>query len=123
KAERVSPGVVRVTAPATLPAGGSHYANTYTVRGDGSVEVESSFTPGEQVPELPRFGMQLRLPGELRAVTWYGRGPHENYWDRNSGAAVGRYASAAEELFVPYIEPQESGNRTDVRWVTFTDRQ
>jgi beta-galactosidase len=110
-----------VMAQSTLPAGDSAYSNTYTIEGDGSIEVESSFTPGGKLPDLPRFGMQLRIPAGFRKVEWYGRGPQENYWDRNSGAAVGRYSDSVENLFTPYIEPQESGNRTDVRWVTFTD--
>jgi beta-galactosidase len=121
-AEQTAPQVVRVNAHSTLPAGESKYSNTYTVYGDGSIEVESSFTPGGDVPELPRFGMRLRVPAEFSSVEWFGRGPQENYWDRNSGAAVGRYRAAVDEMFTPYIEPQESGNRTDVRWVTFTDR-
>ncbi|MCI0489008.1 MAG: beta-galactosidase small subunit, partial [Blastocatellia bacterium] len=123
KAEQSEVQVVKVTALATLPAGDSGYSNVYTVYGNGEIEVESSFTPGGEVPELPRFGMQMRIPGEFRAVTWYGRGPHENYWDRNTGAAVGLYSETVENLFFPYIEPQESGNRTDTRWVTFTNRE
>jgi beta-galactosidase len=121
-AEQPVPHGVRVTSRATLPAGSSAYTNVYTVLGDGSIEVESSLAPGAGLPVLPRFGIQLRVPGEFSSVEWYGRGPQENYWDRNSGAAVGRYSMAVDELFFPYIEPQESGNRTDVRWVTFTDR-
>ncbi|HEV2763473.1 MAG TPA: beta-galactosidase domain 4-containing protein, partial [Pyrinomonadaceae bacterium] len=120
--EQLSPQAVRVTARSTLPAGSSEYRNVYTVYGDGSVEVESSLAPGAGLPDLPRFGLQLQIPGELGAVEWYGRGPHENYWDRNTGAAVGLHALPVESLFVPYIEPQENGNRTDVRWVTFTNR-
>jgi beta-galactosidase len=120
-AEQTAPQVVRVTAPATLPAASSVYGNVYTVYGDGSIEIESAFKPGGELPALPRFGMQLRIPGSLSRVEWFGRGPQENYWDRNSGAAVGRYRMQADELFFPYIEPQESGNRTDVRWVSFTD--
>ena len=122
-AEQTSPQVVRVNALSTLPAGASSYRNTYTVSGDGSIEVESLLAPGAGLPVLPRFGVQLRVPGEFASVEWYGRGPQENYWDRNSGAAVGRYSMPVDELFFPYIEPQESGNRTDVRWVTFTDRE
>jgi beta-galactosidase len=121
-AEQTAPQVARVTALATLPAGAAKYRNTYTVFGDGSIEVESALTPTGELPLLPRFGVQLRVPGEFGAVEWYGRGPQENYWDRNSGAAVGRYAMTVDELFFPYIEPQESGNRTDVRWVAFTNR-
>jgi beta-galactosidase len=71
---------------------------------------------------LPRFGVRLKIPGEFGRVEWYGRGPHENYWDRRTGAAVGIYSAAVEDLFTPYVEPQESGNRADVRWVAFTAR-
>ncbi len=123
-AERLASQAVQVTALATLPAGNSAYRNTYTVYGDGRIEVECAFTPGgSQLPELPRFGMQMMISGELRRVTWYGRGPHENYWDRNFSAAVGRYSAAVDELVFPYIEPQENGNRTDVRWVSFTGKE
>jgi beta-galactosidase len=113
-------GAVRVTATATLPAGTSTYRAVYTVHGDGSIDVESALTPGGTLPDIPRFGMQMRIPGALRTVTWYGRGPHENYWDRRTGAAIGIYTAKVDDLWTPYIEPQESGNRCDVRWVTFT---
>ena len=122
KAEQVSPQVVKVTATASLPAGDSAVLNVYTFYGSGEIEVEQQITPAGQLPDLPRFGMQMRMPGEFRTVTWYGRGPQENYWDRNTAAAVGRYSEQVENLFFPYIEPQESGNRTDVRWVTLTNR-
>jgi len=123
RAEQTSPGVVRVTALSTLPAGSSAYRNVYNVYGDGSVEVESDFVPGEEkLPDLPRFGLRLSVPGDFDSVEWYGRGPHESYWDRNTGAAVGVYRARVEDLFFPYMLPQESGNRTDVRWVTFTAR-
>jgi beta-galactosidase len=121
-AEQSVPWAVSVTALSTLPANDSKYKTVYTVIGDGSIEVESSFTPNGELPELPRFGVQLRVRGEFDNVEWFGRGPQENYWDRNSGAAVGLYRMTVDELFFPYIEPQESGNRTDVRWVSFTDR-
>ena len=124
KGEQVAPNIVRVTAIATLPAGNSTQTNVYTIYGDGSVEIESSFKPGEApLPDLPRFGMQMRVAGGLRNVEWYGRGPQENYWDRKLGAAVGDYKSKVDEMWFPYIEPQETGNRTDTRWVTFTDDQ
>ncbi len=62
----------------------------YTVLGNGDIVVEHSFTPGGvELPELPRFGMQLVVPGGFETVTWYGRGPHESYWDRKAGARVG----------------------------------
>ncbi len=119
--ERVSKQVVRITALAAL-AGNATQKNVYTVYGDGAVEVESALDSGDaKLPELPRFGMQMRMPKDFRAVTWFGRGPQETYWDRQLGAAVGIYSDTVDKLWFPYIAPQETGNRTDVRWVTFTD--
>ncbi len=121
KAERLSPQAVRITAEATLPAASSSYVTTWTVYGSGDVVVEARFTPGGELPELPRFGMQMAVPGALGTMTWLGRGPHENYWDRHTGAAVGRYSGRVEDLVHPYVRPQENANRTDVRWVALTD--
>jgi len=56
-------------------------------------------------------------------MMWYGRGPHENYVDRNAGAAVGLYSGSVDEQYVPYIMPQENGNKTDVRWVALRNSQ
>ncbi len=121
EAERLAPQVVRVTTHAMLAPGDSDYYNVYTVYGSGDVVVESRLRPENlKLPEMPRFGMQMAIPGELRNMTWYGRGPHESYWDRKTGAAVGLYSGYVEELIHDYVRPQENGNRTDVRWVSWT---
>jgi beta-galactosidase len=65
--------------------------------------------------------MQMAVPAALRTMTWLGRGPHENYWDRHSGAPVGRYSGRVDQLIHDYVRPQENGNRTDVRWIALTD--
>ncbi|MBV8859520.1 MAG: DUF4981 domain-containing protein [Acidobacteria bacterium] len=119
--EKLSPGAARVTAEAALPPDGSLTRTTFTVYGSGVIEVESALKPAAGAPELPRVGMQMLIPGGFRNVEWYGRGPQETYWDRKSGAAVGLYRSTVDEMWTPYVEPQENGNRTDVRWVKFTD--
>lgn len=121
KAEQPNPQIVKVTATAALPAGGSTVRNVYSIYGNGEIEVEQEITPTGPLPDLPRFGMQLQIPGEFHTVNWYGRGPQENYWDRNTGAAVGRYAEQVANFAFPYVKPGETGNRTDVRWVTFTN--
>lgn len=72
-------------------------------------------------PELPRFGMRWVMPGQYDNLQWFGRGPQENYIDRNTGAFVGKYSSTAAEQYFPYIRPQENGNKTDIRWMTLTD--
>jgi beta-galactosidase len=121
KAARLSPQVVRIVADTVLPAASSSYATTWTVHGSGDLIVEGRFTPGGALPELPRFGMQMAVPAALGTVTWLGRGPHENYWDRHTGAPVGLYTGKVEELVHDYVRPQENANRTDVRWVALTD--
>jgi beta-galactosidase len=114
--------VVEITVESSLPAGGCGYRNVYTVYGSGEVVVESSIEASSvKLPNMPRFGMQMAMPGEFNTMSWYGRGPHETYWDRKTGAAVGEYSGKAAELIHNYVRPQENGNRTDVRWVSLTN--
>lgn len=73
------------------------------------------------MPELPRFGMRMQIHSQFQQLSWYGRGPHENYWDRNSSAFVGLYESTISNQYFPYIRPQENGYKTDTRWLAVTD--
>ena len=118
---REESGKVEVFVETALAAGTSRALLSYFVYGDGSIEVSSALRPGGDVPEIPRVGMQVLIPGEFRNVEWFGGGPHESYADRTMGAALGIYRSTADGLWTPYVEPQENGNRTGVRWVTFTN--
>jgi beta-galactosidase len=122
-AEQAGPQTVRITATSALPAGDSEYITLYTVYGNGDVVVENRFTPGGELPDMPRFGMQMAMPGEFGIMTWFGRGPHESYWDRKTGAAVGLYSGPVEEQVHEYVRPQETGNKTDVRWVSLTNAE
>ena len=98
------------------------YVHRYTVMSDGEIRLETTIVCGGEQPQfLPRLGLSLTLPGKFENLTWYGRGPHESYVDRKAGAAVDVYASTVSDQFVPYIKPQEHGNKTDVRWLTLTD--
>ena len=108
---------------ARLSPGGSRLATSYHVYGSGDIIVEQTLTPGRpDLPDLPRFGMTLTMPAEFDTMTWFGRGPHETYWDRKSGARVGLYTGSVFDQYTPYIRPQENGNKTDVRWVALTNR-
>ena len=71
---------------------------------------------------LPRLGLTLQLPPRLEQVTYYGRGPWENYVDRCTGSFVGLYRTTVTDLFQWYVRPQDNGCRTDVRWVEFADK-
>jgi beta-galactosidase len=101
-----------------------YYTVNYTLTPDGVVKVHASWKAGrEGLPEMPRFGMQMRLPAAFDTFTYYGRGPWENYSDRNTSSFIGIYESAVGEQKFDYIRPQENGNRTDVRWLTLTDKE
>jgi beta-galactosidase len=75
----------------------------------------------ESLPPLPRIGMQFILNSKFEQMQWFGRGPSESYWDRKSGTLVGQYQGTVSEQFTNYIMPQETSNKTDVRWVDFSD--
>ena len=108
------------------PAGETRfdYRVGYTLQGDGGVGVDLTVVCGGGQPVfLPRLGLTLRLPQQYNAVTWYGRGPHDNYSDRKESAAIGVYGCSVAELYTPYLKPQEQGNRMDARWLRLTDEQ
>ena len=96
-----------------------HMAITYTVRKDGSLIVNEALDlaegEGEQIVPL-RFGMQLVMRKPYDRIVYYGRGPQENYIDRNNFANIGYFEQEVADQYWPYIRPQESGNKTDVRW-------
>ncbi len=120
----IAPGSVVVEAEWDLPSVSSSVRFEYIVGIDGTVVVGSRFTPGDPtIPELPRFGTTMELPGGVDAAAWYGRGPQESYIDRRTGAAVGVYRSAVADLPFPYERPQETGTRTDTRWVALSGRE
>lgn len=96
----------------------SYYTQTYTFRADGSLKVEVAWRKGgEELPEMPRFGMRMILPSDYKKFTYYGRGPWENYADRCESSFLGRYEQSTDEQLFPYVRPQESGNKSDVRWL------
>ena len=73
------------------------------------------------MPLIPRIGMNLELPRELDRVRWFGRGPFENYSDRNLASQVGIHENRVQDHYVSYMRPQENGYKTDVRWLTLQD--
>ncbi len=100
------------------------YTIQYTVNNNGSVTIKSSIQlPKGEVPEMPRFGMRMELPKEYQLISYYGRGPYENYQDRNTASFVGLYNSTARAQQTDYIRPQENGYKTDTRWVELKNKE
>jgi beta-galactosidase len=75
----------------------------------------------QKVLEIPRIGVRFRAPAALDNVTYFGRGPEENYIDRYRGTTVGLYSATAWELYTPYVRPQENGHHTQTRWLSLAD--
>jgi beta-galactosidase len=122
KTKKINSRQVQIEVASILPAGASKYYTTYRIFGSGDIVVTNRFVPGSSdLPEMPRFGMTMTLPVEFDNISWYGRGPHENYWDRKTGAAVGVFCGKVRDQYHPYIRPQENGNKTDVRWIALTN--
>ncbi|MCF6357919.1 MAG: DUF4981 domain-containing protein [Draconibacterium sp.] len=89
----------------------------YIVTGDGKTEITSSFrTTEKELPDMPRFGMRWEVPVNFDNLKYFGRGPHENYVDRNRSAFVGTYSGKVADQYFNYVRPQENGYKTDVRW-------
>lgn len=93
----------------------------YAISGSGDLLIEGKVQAAETLPVLPRVGLELALPADFDTLTWYGRGPHENYADRKLSALVGQYSGSVAEQYVPYIHPGECGGKEDVRWAALTD--
>lgn len=114
----------KTTVVATLFLGdvASTYTIIYTMNSDGSLTMVNTFKAGSNpLSEMPRFGMLFSLKKELDNFSYYGRGPWENYQDRNTSSLKGIYQSKVADQYVPYTRPQENGYKTDVRWLTLTN--
>ncbi|MFT4152308.1 glycoside hydrolase family 2 TIM barrel-domain containing protein [Parafilimonas sp.] len=116
-------GGVNIKAEYELTGINVSYTVDYFIRDDGSIKVTASIDmEGRNLPELPRFGMRMELSKQYHYLDYYGRGPWENYNDRNESAFIGLYSDSVEDQYTyNYIRPQESGYKTDVRWFALTD--
>lgn len=119
-ARRTKEGEVVITIKTRGIAKGGVIAHehVYTVLPDGEILVANTFKCAKSLPDLPRLGVTFSLQPGFESLRWFGRGPHESYSDRKRAAAVGFYTGTVTEQYVPYILPQEHGNKTDVRWMS-----
>jgi beta-galactosidase len=111
-------GMISVQALYEMPGVSAKLSLTYLINNQGAVQVTQKMTADKSanISNLFRFGMQLPMPLEFDRIDYYGRGPAENYADRNNSADLGRYQQTVAEQFYPYIRPQENGTKTDIRW-------
>lgn len=108
-------GRMMVNCDIFFPETNAQATVTYTINGSGKIEMSFVMNIPAGVPNMPRIGIQFQISGDMQNVEWYGRGPQENYLDRKTGSPVGIYKSTVDKWVVPYINPQENGNRCDVR--------
>ena len=96
---------------------------TYTFYDDGTVKIHNHLSPQGKLPEmLPRIGFTTSVANEFDNITWYGRGPEENYPDRKTGYKVGIWTKTVKDMYEPYLMPQDHALRTDNRYVQLTDK-
>lgn len=93
-----------------------HHEQRYRVQSNGEIKVANKIDADKSLPSLPRIGVIMQTAKGFENLEWFGRGPHENHIDRNTGAAVRHYTGKVADQYVPYIVPQENGNKTEVRW-------
>ena len=111
-------GLAKVEASYYISETQTVLSMTYLINNEGAVKVTQTMKagPSTEIPDMFRFGVRFRMPAEYDTIEYYGRGPWENYADRKSSSPVGLYRQSVEEQFYPYIRPQETGTKSDLRW-------
>jgi beta-galactosidase len=105
-----------------LPGVETEFTSTYTIYGNGVISVDNVLNETAYKADIPRVGMRMQIPKQYENMTYFGRGPWENYRDRKTSAFVDLYESKVKDQYVPYIRPQENGYKTEVRWVALSDK-
>ena len=106
-----------------LPNNEAKVIASYMIGRNGLMQVTLSFKPiKKELPNIPRLGMYMTLDNTFTDVSWYGKGPEETYWDRKTGQKTSLYSGKVEEQFHRYSRPQETGNKTDVRWMEVSSK-
>lgn len=114
----ISDSLVTINASYDIAAVSAKLFLTYQITNEGKIKVTQRMQADKEakVPDMFRFGMQLQMPKDADQVKYYGRGPFENYIDRHNASMIGIYKQTVDEQYYPYIRPQETGTKTDVRW-------
>ncbi|MDR6943986.1 glycoside hydrolase family 2 TIM barrel-domain containing protein [Mucilaginibacter pocheonensis] len=121
--DRSQKGIVRINSNYTLIGDSALVKVIYTINGKGFIKVDYNLQADKSLPDLPKVGMQAGILQADSNITYYGRGPYENYIDRRMGSEAGIYSKSIQQFMEPYVVPQENGNRTDVRWMLLSDNK
>jgi beta-galactosidase len=96
----------------------------YKIFPSGKVDIKFNYlSEKDNLPNIPRIGMYMTLSNTFTDVNWYGKGPSESYWDRKTGQKTGLYSGKTDNQFHRYSRPQETGNKTDVRWIEVSNKE
>lgn len=106
-----------------IPVDSSVLELKYEISPKGKLKVDMQIQKKNNTTWLPRFGMQCAISKDYSTLRFYGKGPHESYWDRKTGARLGFYSMKSSEIAYDYVRPQENGNRSDVRWLEITNKK
>ncbi|MCW0481851.1 glycoside hydrolase family 2 TIM barrel-domain containing protein [Gaoshiqia sediminis] len=121
--EIMADGLVQVRSQYDIVSDSATCTVVYTLRGNGALKVEYELKVSAELPNIPKVGMQCGIFDGYRQISWYGKGPLENYIDRNHGFEAGIFSLPIDQFIEPYVMPQENGNRTDVRWMYLSNEQ
>lgn len=114
----VKNGSVQFATQYTLEGGKAKLVCRYQLTAGSEMKIEVRFVAtNKKLPKMPRLGLKMLMPKEFSKVNWYGRGPQETYWDRKTAGIVGVYSQQIMDQIHPYSRPQETGNKTDLRWM------
>ncbi|MFT6935927.1 MAG: beta-galactosidase [Saprospiraceae bacterium] len=120
---QVSANEVELKVIYKLPGVETRFISLYMINGNGIVRIENTLGTTDYKGDLPRIGMRMQLPKQYSEMTYFGRGPWENYQDRKHSAFVDLYNSTVSEQYVPYIRPSENGYKTEVRWISLMNKK
>ncbi|MFV0248447.1 MAG: glycoside hydrolase family 2 TIM barrel-domain containing protein [Tenacibaculum sp.] len=115
--------VIDVTIAYQLAGVNTSYISSYSLYPSGLIKVSNTLNKSDYPADIPRIGMRLQLAKKYDKLSYYGRGPWENYNDRNTSAFVAVYNQTVKEQYVPYIRPQENAYKTEVRWLALQDSE
>lgn len=112
-----------VTCTYRFPEADATWDITYKIYANGVIKVDNRFvSANEKTPMIPRIGLRMQMPVAFTTLTYYGRGPEENYRDRRTSQFIGEYSTPIKNMYEPYIRPQENNHRTDIYWCALTNK-